>query len=368
MIYRIALALRHLCYDKGWKKSTSTAVPSVCVGNVALGGTGKTPMVELILRTLTEDAYDTDPELLAEGFACGLFDTPKLSISVLSRGYGRKTKGFLEVTTDGSADSFGDEPLQIKRNFPQISVYVDENRVEGCDRIADTSDIVILDDAYQHRRIRATKNILLTTYARPFFKDHLVPFGRLRDLASRAHAADMIVVTKCPEYVSDIERAEWAKSIGLSSFDSQTCCGVNAAGKKQYLLFATMASDALRPVFPQGNPRYVHSKLAFPFSGIADDKLFLAGIREKYKLVGVRKYPDHHNFTPTDLADIEGVASSFHTAVVVTTQKDAQRLWICQDKLSEDIKTRLFYVPIRTVMLTPVEQTVFKNFLKAIVN
>ena len=305
MIYRLVLALRHLFYDKGWKKSFSTDVPSVCIGNVTVGGTGKTPMVELALRTLLEDQGESDPAILEEGFVGGLFDAPRIAPAVLSRGYGRSTRGFLEVREDGRASDFGDEPLQIKRNFPSVVVAVDENRVEGCARLSSSCDIIILDDAFQHRRIKADKNIVLTTYSRPYFKDKLMPLGRLRDLGSRAAKADMIIVTKCPSYLDEEERAQWAASIGISSFDPVSCKGVRQDGKEQFLLFATMQYNPLVPVFEDAaNPRYVHSKMAIAFSAIADDRAFLAHLREQHNIVSDIKFADHHAFTAADLGGI----------------------------------------------------------------
>lgn len=374
LIYSLILHIRHLFYDKGWIKSSPTGIPSVCVGNVAVGGTGKTPMAELIIRTLKED--EAAPE---DGFFGSLFGAPPKSVAVVSRGYRRKTRGLQEVQPDGTAALYGDEPLQIKRKFPEVKVIVDSDRVEACEKLKEhkgSTDIIILDDAFQHRKIIPTRSIVLTTYSRPFFKDRLLPFGKLRDLPSRVKTADMIVVTKCPPYLDEWERSKWARNVGLRLFDLKTCTGVNEDGKRQTLLFSTMVYDKMQPVFSDGDPRYTHSKLAILFSGIANDEALAMKVKEEYKLLMHRRFPDHHFYTQGNVDDIESVARHNATAVVITTEKDAQRLMDAdfskEEKkahrivISPELRKRLFYAPIRTCMLTPEEHDIFKAFLNEI--
>lgn len=371
LLYPLILRIRHLFYDKGWIKSSPTDIPSVCIGNVAVGGTGKTPMAELVIRTVKED--EAEPE---NGFYGSLFGAPVKNIAVVSRGYRRKTRGLQEVQTDGTASRYGDEPLQIKRKYPEVQVLVDSNRVEACRILSEhkgSTDLIILDDAFQHRKIVPTKSIILTTFSRPFFKDRLLPFGKLRDLPSRVGEADMIVVTKCPPYLDEWERSKWAKNVGLKLFDLKTCTGVNKDGKKQTLLFSTMVYDKMLPVFPEGDSRYTHSKLAVLFSGIANDEALAMKVKEDYRLLMHRRFADHHFFTQGDIDEIEAVAKRNATAVVVTTEKDAQRLMDadCTEEgkksrkltVSPQLRRRLFYAPIRTVMLTPLEHDIFKAFL-----
>ena len=219
MIYRIILGIRHFLFDKGWKKSYRADVPTICVGNVSVGGTGKTPHTEMILRLLLhsdEWAYS--------------------DIAVLSRGYKRKSKGFQKVGRDGTALQFGDEPLQIAKKFPSVTVAVDKDRVEGCrflthpellqtdkkakgclDKDIPAADIIVLDDAFQHRRLKADVNVVLVDYNRPVQKDRLLPWGKLRDLPSRLRAADILIVTKCPTYLD-----EWEKGNGPGSWACRT--------------------------------------------------------------------------------------------------------------------------------------------------
>lgn len=363
LLYALILTLRHLFYDKGWLRSSRTEIPSICVGNLSVGGTGKTPFTELIIRTLKEVRIeDADSELY--GFTGSLFDVETKAVAVVSRGYKRKTKGFLQVTTDGTAEQFGDEPLQIKRKFPDVTVVVDENRVEACEKLAhsnDRPDLIILDDAYQHRKVVPTRSILLTTYSHPYFHDVLLPVGRLRDLRSRAAKADMIVVTKCPSYIDNAERQKWAQKVGLRDYDIETCEGVNKEGKVQKLLFATINYEMLKSVFPEGDPRYTHSKSMLLFSGIADDGPLASTLCETYKMMEHISYPDHHFFSKVDIRSMEDAAMRYPTTLLVTTEKDAQRLMTAN--VNDDLRRRLFYVPISTRMLTNEEQNILKDFI-----
>lgn len=387
LIYNLILRIRHLFYDKGWFKSFHCPIPTICVGNVAVGGTGKTPATELIIKTLRdEDIPAADADVF--GFEPGsLFFTEKLSIAVLSRGYKRKTKGFQQVTVDGTAEQYGDEPLQIKRKFPDVTVAVDADRVEGCDLLAhpskirnltvkkgagviaphfDKSDIIILDDALQYRRLIPSASIVLTTFSNPYFKDFLLPLGKLRDLRCRVKEADMVIVTKCPTYLMNPEKIAWAAKMGLKDFNPSTCEGVTIDGRKQKLLFAATAYDDLQPVFQDGDRRYIHAKFAVVFSGIADDSPLIHFLTETYRIISHTQYRDHHFFTESDVRDISAVAVKYPTAIVITTEKDAQRMRDGRLIVGENLRHRLFYAPIRMQMLTAAEQNCLKEFLSDI--
>ena len=365
------LHLRHFLYDHGWKKSFRTELPSICVGNLNFGGTGKTPFVEMLIRMLQNGSGSGAAR---DSEACdvpGTLFSGQKYLAVLSRGYKRGTKGFLEVFPEGSPFLYGDEPLQIKKKFPDIVVAVDENRVRGCHFLAHPGeahkfknrrssgapepsfkrpDIIILDDAYQHRRIIPTRSILLTTFDRPYCNDNLAPFGHLRDLRCRAEAADMIVVTKCPPFLDEWERGMWARNLDLNMYDTRTCEGLNNDGKRQKLLFSTISYKDFIPVFPEGDARYMHSKTAVVFSGIADDSAFNLYLRGKYKIVAKESFPDHHCFTDSDASSLHSLARKFPMAALITTEKDAQRLR--EAKLTEELRQRLFYAPICFEMLT----------------
>ena len=363
--YWLSLKLRHFFYDSGLKKVSSADVPTICIGNITVGGTGKTPHTEMLIRTLLQDE-----------------EWGSRSIAVLSRGYKRKTKGFQQVTSDGTALAYGDEPLQIKKKFPGITVAVDKSRTDGCDFLAHpdklqttkkgkkcidkdlpAADLIILDDAFQHRALKPTLSIVLVDYNRPIFKDHLLPIGRLRDLPERIAAADIVIVSKCPNDVNAWEKCTWAENLGIRNFDAASCSGTRRNGKKQHIFFSTITYDAAEAVFPEGNPRYIYTNRLVLFSGIANDAPLLSYLSSDYKIVRHFKFPDHHKFSRADINTIASAAKEFPTSVIMTTEKDCQRIRDCH-KIKEELKQRMFYSPIKTAFLTENEKEKFITALK----
>ena len=363
--YWLSLKLRHFFYDSGLRKVSSADVPTICIGNITVGGTGKTPHTEMLIRTLLQDE-----------------EWGSRSIAVLSRGYKRKTKGFQQVTSDGTALAYGDEPLQIKKKFPGITVAVDKSRTEGCDFLAHpdklqttkkgkkcidkdlpAADLIILDDAFQYRALKPTLSIVLVDYNRPIFKDHLLPMGRLRDLPERIAAADIVIVSKCPNDVNAWEKCTWAENLGIRNFDAASCSGTRRNGKKQHIFFSTITYDAAEAVFPEGNPRYIYTNRLVLFSGIANDAPLLSYLSSDYKIVRHFKFPDHHKFSRADINTIASAAKEFPTSVIMTTEKDCQRIRDCH-KIKEELKQRMFYSPIKTAFLTENEKEKFITALK----
>ncbi|MCD8313113.1 MAG: tetraacyldisaccharide 4'-kinase [Bacteroidales bacterium] len=328
--YSLFLRLRHFLYDHGVEKVHSADVPSICIGNITVGGTGKTPHTELLLRLLS-----------------GLPEWKDRRIAVLSRGYKRRSSGFLEVTADGSARQVGDEPLQIKKKFPDVTVAVDRDRVHGCRILKEQdTDLIILEDAFQYRRLRADASIVLVDWNRPIFKDHLLPIGRLRDLPSRIRKADMVIVSKCPSYLREEDAKDFADRLGF----------------KGDIFFTSMFYDEYRPVFPEGDPRYTHAKRLILFTGIANDSHLFSSLSLRFRIVRHFQFGDHHKYTSADLTAIRKAAEWFATAVIVTTEKDAQRLLDCPN-VPKIIRERLFYVPVRMDFLSPGETERFTTTL-----
>lgn len=362
--YYLALKTRHLMYDCGLLKVRTADVPTICLGNITVGGTGKTPHAEMILHLLQEDEF-----------------WGQKNLAVLSRGYKRTSKRFQQVPAGGSAKFYGDEPQQIKNKFPEVTVAVEGNRVRGCSYLSDpsrlassrrdrkckdkdfpASDLIILDDAFQHRALKAKVNIVLVDYTRPVHKDCLIPFGSLRDLPSRMSAADIIIVSKCPSYLDEWERTKWANSLGIRNFNPGTGEGVGKKGKAQNLFFTTISYCPPEPIFEEGDPRYVYAKRLVLFSGIANDKPLKMYLSDAYKVVRHLDFPDHHKFTPADIRSIQSAANAFPTSILVTTEKDSQRVIECK-KIPEDLRQRMFYVPIKVTFLNESEKQIFRSKL-----
>ncbi|MBK8614791.1 MAG: tetraacyldisaccharide 4'-kinase [Flavobacteriales bacterium] len=295
LLYGGILRLRHALYDAGILSSTRPTMPTIVVGNIALGGTGKTPHVELVLRTLGNGPWAT-----------------------LSRGYGRKGTDFLEVTGSENAERVGDEPLQVKAHFPHVHVFVGADRVKALAHITRTAPevtAVVLDDALQHRPLCAGLNIVLTTWSKPWCDDALLPAGELRDLPYRARLADVVVVTKSPLAPGPDVVEAWRERLGLR--------------EEQTLFFSGLVYD--RPIglcpslteVPTGPDAG-----AILFTGIADPAPLLDHTRKLWGEVKHVAFPDHHAFTLADLTHLAGVFDTFarQRKTLVTTEKDAARL------------------------------------------
>lgn len=367
--YKLILRLRHFLYDKGIRKSVSAGVPTICVGNITVGGTGKTPHTEMILRMLLSDSRFGGTH-----------------IAVLSRGYKRRSRGFQQISEYSKASFSGDEPLQIKKKFPQVTVAVDSDRVEGCNLLTHpellqgrkrryrrcvnkdfpAAGLIILDDAFQYRKLRASLNIVLVDWNRPVHKDSLLPFGRLRDLPERLSKADVIIVTKCPCELDNWERTSFAYALGLPDYASSTCTGTTASGKKQRVFFTTISYETPRTLFPESNPRYIYSKRLVLFTGIANDTPLRRYLGDTYKIVQRFSFPDHHSFTRGDFRKIGRAASHCPTAALATTEKDAQRV-LDFGKVPDALREKMFQIPIRATFLSEAEERMFLDILESLI-
>lgn len=330
--YALILKIRHLLYDKGVKKSKSADTFTICVGNITVGGTGKTPHTEMLIRMLGNE----------------------MRFGVLSRGYKRKGKGFAFVNPEGGASLYGDEPVQIKRNFPDTVVAVDKSRLHGIQEMEKMPEdkrprAIILDDAFQYRKLKPAFSILLIDWNRPLNKDRLLPFGRLRDLPSRLKAADIIIATKCPPYITAAEAEEWAAEAGLAD------CG-------KPVFYTSIEYDKPKPVFPEGDMRYSYSSRVILFTGIANDRPMKQYLSEYYKIMRDISFPDHHKYSRRDIRNIRSMSDSNPTALVLTTEKDAQRIMERTD-IPKELKNKLFFLPIKTRFLFPEQEKKFKEML-----
>ncbi|MBC3757339.1 tetraacyldisaccharide 4'-kinase [Hyunsoonleella sp. SJ7] len=301
-VYFIVTWFRNKLYDWGIKSSTSFDFPVICVGNLSVGGTGKTPMIEYLIRLLKDEN----------------------SLSTLSRGYKRKTKGFQLADENATAQTIGDEPYQLYHKFrSEIQVAVDGNRVNGIHQLRNLEDIpnlILLDDAFQHRKVKAGLYILLTTFDNPYFKDIVLPTGDLREPRGGAQRADIIVVTKCPPKLSEVEKSQFVKRIkpkeGQSVFFSSIGYADEVLSERSKKKLTELDSFTLVTGIANAMPLVDHLKR----KGLSFEHL---------------NFKDHHGFTEKDIALLE------KKSMILTTEKDFMRL-----RQYPSLLDKMYYLPI----------------------
>lgn len=316
----LVMAVRNFLYDKGYFKSFSFSVPVIAIGNLSTGGTGKTPQTEYLIRLLSD----------------------KYKIATLSRGYKRKSKGFVLADNNSTVDILGDEPYQFHQKFPNINVAVDADRKNGIEQLLAISpkpEIILLDDAYQHRRVKAGFYVLLTSHGDLYADDFVLPGGNLRESRSGAARADVIIVTKCPPNLSEKQRQDITNRLKpkLSQKVYFTCIEYDN----------TVISDKGHLDIEQ-----IKGMQKVLVAGIAKPKPFFEYLQQPGD--DVLSFPDHHDFTEEELTDLN--KRSQHK-LIVTTEKDYVRL---KGKLPAD---RLYCLPIKSRFLTSAD-----NFDKTILN
>lgn len=317
IIYGCIIYFRNFLFDKKILRVKSFDFPIICIGNLSVGGTGKTPMVEYLLSLLQK----------------------KFSIATLSRGYKRKTKGYLLANKKTTSNEIGDEPMQFHLKFPEVTVAVGEDRISAIEQLlkdAPSTDAVILDDAFQHRKVKAGLNILLTDYQHLFIKDFFLPTGQLRDKRGSYKRAQIIVLTKCPADLSISEKDKIALSIALQ--------------KGQNLFFTSIA---------YGTPYHIFNKKEVPLHQ-GQQILLVHGIARPHTL---QKYvsqfdnnfkeinfSDHHDFSPSDIKKITENFQSIpsENKIMITTEKDAVKLLAFKNELHP---LSLYILPIRNSFL-----------------
>lgn len=313
VLYDAVTAVRNRLFDMHYKPATRFDIPVISVGNLAVGGTGKTPMVEHLIRLLQ----------------------PENKIATLSRGYGRKTKGFKIANPVDTAATIGDEPFQIYKKFaPVIHVVVGEDRAYAIPMLLqelEGTQVVIMDDAYQHRSVIPGLSILLTEYSNPFYNDHLLPYGRLREARAGARRADVIIVTKCPQQLTDDEAMSIEKSIRSYSdkpvFFSKIRYGEPVSFGKDSVL----------------------SKKIILVSAIANAHILESYVSKAYILVKHFAFRDHYVITDAELRDFSAILKKYPEGEVsiLTTEKDMVKLQ--REELKSHIsRLPIFYLPIET--------------------
>lgn len=334
-IYGIIGLVRRELYKKGWCHSYSSTLPTIGIGNLTVGGTGKTPMVEYLVRLLKDER----------------------KVATLSRGYKRKTEGYLNSADCGIVDActFGDEPTQLHEKFPDIQVVVCEKRTEALrrlERAAQRPDIVLLDDAYQHLQVQCHLNLLLTDFSRLYCDDFPMPAGRLREFPSAAAAADAVIVTKSPEAMTEVEAAKIRTKLGRKP--DQPC------------FFTTLVYDELTPVTPLAKQMTLSpSTPIIVLTGIANPKPMCQEISKQFSDIEIISYRDHHTFTTKEIESLcQKTAEKGDDTIIITTEKDAVRL---HDARIRNLTATLpvFVLPVRVKFLFDNEE-VFIQMVKNI--
>ena len=307
VLYGFITSIRNYLYDKGILKSHAFDVPIIAVGNLSVGGTGKTPQIEYLIRLLS----------------------PQYKVATLSRGYKRKSKGFILADANANAEVLGDEPFQYFQKFPQIQVAVDADRRNGISQLLaqkDKPDVILLDDAFQHRRVKAGFYILLTAYDDLFCDDWMLPTGNLRESRSGAQRADMIIVTKCPNTISEIAQEKIRQKIGLD--------------KPIFFSFVDY-DDQVYSATDSFSVSEIKNKAKILLAGIAKPKPFFDFLKAENDMV--ISYPDHHHFSN---AEIEALKSQAGEKIIVTTEKDFVRLE------AAILRKQLYYLPIKSRLVS----------------
>ena len=314
-LYGLTTGIRNRMFDNGILKSRSFKVPVIDIGNITVGGTGKTPHTQYIASQL-KDRYRT---------------------AILSRGYGRTTKGFIMADTQSDSQTIGDEPLQMHRLFPDMDLAVSQDRALGIERLIKERkpQVILLDDAFQHRKVKPSLNILLVNYHRNILADVMLPAGRLRESAKGRRRADIIIVTKCPVNLTGPAMDELASAL--------------AVNPSQQVFFTTLKYDLLTPFDGISTPP-ANDCPVLAVAGIADPALMEAELRKTHSHVSMLAYPDHHRFTMRELSEMENRLQGMpQGSVMITTAKDAARLWGMD--MSESLRKRIFILPVMPAFL-----------------
>ncbi len=321
LIYGFISWIRNFLYNTGILPSVEFQIPVICVGNITVGGTGKTPHTEYLTGLLMEN----------------------FKVAILSRGYKRKTRDFRIATSSSSVSEIGDEPLQISRKFPEVLVTVDRNRVHGVKNILQISpetDVVILDDGFQHRRITPGFSILLSDFERLIVRDHLMPYGNLRESIDNMRRADIILITKSPENINPIQRRLIVKEVDKAPY--------------QNLYFTSLVYNAPLPVFEKTDAGTIQPGLSQSEScgivlvtGIANPLPLKEYLQKTIGEIIHLSFPDHYNFKEKDILSISSAYNDLKSPIkyVFTTEKDSVRLREFTN-IAETFRSAFYYIPV----------------------
>jgi len=324
LIYGLIIYIRNRFYDYKIFKSNQFNIPLISVGNITVGGTGKTPHIEYLINVLKSE----------------------FNVATLSRGYKRKSKGFILSSIESTDLEIGDEPRQIKQKFPEISVAVDADRTNGINQLLNNTenlDAILLDDAYQHRKVHANMSILLIDYSRPIDKDFMLPFGDLREQSFEKKRANIMIITKSPKDLKPIERRIIFNKLEPYPF--------------QHVYFTTFNYGEIKPVYNSIIESNIHGTYTdheiLLVTGIANPKPLKDYIAENIsKNIQEIEYSDHYDFKESDFKKIEQAYNSINSdkKIIITTEKDAMRLQKFSN-IANNLNGSFFYIPIQVEFL-----------------
>lgn len=328
-LYGLGVGLRNILFEMGILHSRSFNLPVISVGNITVGGSGKTPHVEYLIQMLK----------------------PYCKVAVLSRGYKRKTSGYILAKDDTTMPEIGDEPFQMKRKYPDVTIAVDAKRCHGIDRITTDeetkdADVILLDDAFQHRYVKPGKNILLVDYHRLIIYDRLLPAGRLREPKEGKNRADVVIVTKCPKDLKPMEYRVIIKAMNLFPY--------------QRLFFTSLDYDDL--YYIEDNSK----KMSLPeingqnillMTGIASPEQLIIDLKPYNANVTSMAFKDHHQFNKKDARNINELFDNLPSPrMIITTEKDSTRLDAIMEFLSDEVKRSLYILPVKVKFMLEQEQ------------
>lgn len=340
LVYGIVVCVRNWLFDRGLLPSEKYDFPVVSIGNITVGGTGKTPFTEYLIR-LMQDKYQ---------------------LGVLSRGYKRNTSGYKLVTMKDEPIAVGDEPFQMKHKFPSVTVAVDADRRRGIKTMRKLEEgrpeLILLDDAYQHRYVHPKVSILLVDYNRNITEDHLLPVGLMREPKRSMKRADIIVVTKCPDTITPMDMRLFRKH--LNPYPYQSLC------------FSKLAYGELVPLFPSAkhpmpNPVLTDAGV-LALTGIASPAPFVEYLKKCSAHVETCFFGDHHNYSVSDLKRIQKAYDGIdvHEKYIITTEKDAVRL-MANTSFPDELKKKIFYIPLSMEFLRE-DASVFEENLLSLLH
>lgn len=328
-LYGIGVGFRNQLFNIGLLKQHDYDIPIISVGNITVGGAGKTPHVEYLIRLLKD----------------------KVKVAVLSRGYKRKTHGYVLANDSSTVTDIGDEPYQMKQKYQDVHIAVDKKRVDGIAHItgdAETNDtdVILLDDAFQHRYVKPGINILLVDYHRLIIYDKLLPAGRLREPQSGKNRADIVIITKCPKDLKPMEFRVLTKAMNLYPYQS--------------LYFTTIEYESLSPLFAKEKSAIkkeaLEDKHVMLITGIASPKQIIIDLKPHVKEMTTLAFSDHHQFKSKDIMKINETFNAIKgEKIIVTTEKDATRLEQLEG-LSEEVKQNLYVLPIKVKFMINQEE------------